>query len=157
VRAEHGGDPAIEVPAHRDLLAGQLGVKVHDDRVGRTGKRLEELVDRCERGAIDLEVHLPAQVDHRDSHPGRLDDRVAAARVRGAEVRRADDSPLRLEVGVDVLVSVAVVTERDHVGAGLEQLLGGVLGDPDATGGVLPVHHHQVGHARRAELGHRRG
>ena len=31
VRADDGGDLAVEVPAHRDLLGGRLGVEVHED------------------------------------------------------------------------------------------------------------------------------
>ncbi len=34
VGAEHRGDAAVEVPAHRHLLAGHLGVEVDDHRVG---------------------------------------------------------------------------------------------------------------------------
>jgi hypothetical protein len=32
-----------------------------------------------------------------------------------------------------------VVAERDHVGAGLEHLVGELRGDPDAVGEILPV------------------
>jgi len=38
VGAEHRRDAAIEVPAHRNLLAGELGVEVDDHRVGGSGQ-----------------------------------------------------------------------------------------------------------------------
>jgi hypothetical protein len=42
-------------------------------------------------------------------------------------------------------VAVRVVPERDRVGAQLEQLARGLLGDSDTAGGVLAVHDHEVG------------
>ena len=39
VGAEDGGDAAVEVPAHRHLLAGHLGVEVDDDAVGLEPRR----------------------------------------------------------------------------------------------------------------------
>ena len=30
VRADHGGYAAVQIPAHRHLLAGHLGVKIHE-------------------------------------------------------------------------------------------------------------------------------
>ena len=48
VGPEHRGHPAVEVPSHRDLLAGQLGVEVDEDRVGLPRQLVEQLVDRCE-------------------------------------------------------------------------------------------------------------
>src|SRR4051794_20676297 len=49
-------------------------------------------------------------------------------------------------------MAVGVVAERDDVGAGLEQLVGMLRRDPDAAGGVLPVHDHEVGAELRAEV-----
>ena len=51
VGAEDGGDAAVEVPAHRDLLAGHLGVEVDDHAVGLDP--LEDRVDLVERRARD--------------------------------------------------------------------------------------------------------
>ena len=48
---KHGGDPAVEVPAHRDLLARHLGVEVDDDAVGLDP--LEDAVDLVEGRAGD--------------------------------------------------------------------------------------------------------
>jgi hypothetical protein len=45
-----------------------------------------------------------------------------------------------------------VVAERDHVGAGLEQLVGVLGRDPDAARGVLAVDDHEVGAQLTAEV-----
>ena len=52
-----------------------------------------------------------------------------------------------------------VVAERDHVGADREQVLAGLLGDPEPAGGVLAVDDHQVGRdgARAARASPARG
>jgi len=154
--AEHRGDPAVEVPAHRDLLAGELGMEVDDECVGGARQRFEQVIDGRKRVALDLQVHLAAQVDHRDSHAGGLDDRVPPPGVLRVEVGRPDDPLLGAEVAVGVLVPVGVVAEGDHVDAGVEDRLRRLLGDADATGHVLTVGDHQVGHVLGAQLGHRR-
>ncbi len=51
---------------------------------------------------------------------------------------------------------VGVIAESDHVGAGVEDLGGRLLGDPYTTGGVLAVDDDQVGAVLGTQLGHRR-
>jgi len=41
-------------------------------------------------------------------------------------------------------MAVDVVAGRDHVGAGVEEVIGGALGDADAPRRVLAVDDHQV-------------
>ena len=70
-------------------------------------------------------------VDHADPHPGRLDGRVAAARVRLRVVGRAHDALLGVEEAVGLAVAVGVVAERDHLRTGLEDVAPGARRDPD--------------------------
>jgi len=156
VRAEHGGDAPVQVPAHRHLLAGQLGVEVDDEGIGRPGERFEQLVDRRERVALDLQVHLTAQVDHRHSHSRCLDDGVAAAGIRRWKIGGADDPPLGVQIRIHLTVAVGVVAERDHVDPCLEDRLGRVRGYADAAGCVLAVRDDEIRHPLRPELRHRR-
>jgi len=156
VRAEHRGHAAVEVPAHRHLLAGQLGVEVDEERVPPSGKGGEQLVDGGERVALDLEMHLPAQVDHADPHARRLDDRVPAPRIRLGEVQRTQHARLRVEIGIDLAMAVGVVAEGDDVGARLEELLRRLLRDADPSGAVLAVDDDEIGHVLGAQSGHRR-
>jgi len=45
MRPDAGGHSAIEVPAHRDLLAGRLRVEVDEDVVDPPVELLEDRVD----------------------------------------------------------------------------------------------------------------
>ena len=67
VGADDRGDAAVEVPAHRHLLARHLGVEVDEEGVGLAFQAVEDGVDLGERRAGGLELHLAAKVDHR--HP----------------------------------------------------------------------------------------
>ena len=51
VGAEDGRDAAVEVPAHRHLLAGHLGVEVDEERVGVAVEPVEQRVGLGERRA----------------------------------------------------------------------------------------------------------
>ena len=88
------------------------------------------------------------EVDDAERDAVALDERGAPPRLGRQEVGRADDVAPLLEVRPDLAVAVGVVAERDHVGAGPEQLVGVLRGDADAAGGVLAVDDDEV----RAEL-----
>src|SRR6516164_11358316 len=64
MRPHHGGDAAIEVPPHGDLLARHLSMKIHEPDLDRRIEVIEELVG-FPKGAIrDRHVSAPLQVDH---------------------------------------------------------------------------------------------
>jgi hypothetical protein len=75
---------------------------------------------------------------HRDSVPG-FDDRDPIARSLRAGVRGTDHALARGEVGGDPAAAVRVITERDDVGSGAEQLVGELGRDARAVRGVLAV------------------
>ena len=92
VGAEHGGHAAVEVPAHRDLLARHLGVEVDDHDLGAAPLELGELgVGGGERGASDGQLQLAAQVEDADLAPADLVDQRAAPGVALRVVGRPDD------------------------------------------------------------------
>jgi len=154
VGPEHGGDPAVEVPPHRHLLARHLGVEVDEDEVGLD--LLEDAVDLVEGRAGDLEADGAAEVDHAGAAAPDLDHGVAAAGVGVGVVGRPHHPVAAVEVAVDLAVAVDVVAGRDRVGAGVEQRLGRLLGDSHAPRRVLPVDDHQVGRMALAQPRHRR-
>jgi hypothetical protein len=156
VGPEDGGDPAVQIPAHRDLLAGELGVEVDDHSVGLTLEALEDRVDLGEWGARDVELDRAAEVDHRDASLTDLDHRVAASGVGVRIVGGPDHAVGAVEVLVDLAMLVDVVAGRDHVGARGKHLLRRPLGDPQASGRVLAVDDHEVGRVAFAQLRHRR-
>ena len=153
VGAEHGRDPAVEVPAHRHLLARHLGVEVDDHGVGLDP--VEDPVDGVERRACDLEPDAAAEVDHADPHPAGLDHGVAAARVGLRVVGRPHHALLAVEEVVGLAVAVDVVAGGDDAGAGVEDVAGRALGDPHAAGRVLAVDDDQVGRVLLAQRRHR--
>jgi predicted PurR-regulated permease PerM len=98
-------------------------------------RRLGLLEERV--GGVDVEVALQAHDPQADAVA--LDDGLAAPRLRAQEVRGAHDPVSAPEVGDDLAAAEAVVAERDHVDAGLEQLVGDARGDAQAARDVLRV------------------
>jgi hypothetical protein len=142
------GAPVAEV-AHGRLLAGGLRVDIDDDGVAHGPERaaLQLGVDGGEGVVQRVHVHAAERVDHQHALAlGRVEEPGAAAgRVRQARVVDGADHPrLAPDVAERLLLVPGVVAERQAVGAGVEQLARGVLGDPEARGGVLAVDHHEL-------------
>ena len=78
VGAEDRGDAAVEVPAHRHLLAGHLGVEVDDDASASIRSRIPSTVSKGERAT--LQADRAAEVDHADPHARRPRPRCGRAR-----------------------------------------------------------------------------
>ena len=140
VGADHGGHAPVEPARQRDLLARRLGVDVdeHDRVVSRASSTSSSTSSHMlVAGCSDSEPITLTTPDVRAV--GGWDDREAAARRLGREVRRADDAIGGGEVGRDLLAAPGVVAERDRVGAGGEEALGELRRDADAVGDVLAV------------------
>ena len=143
VGAEDGGDAAVEVPAHRDLLAGHLGVEVDDDarrpRSARGSRRPRGRAERATcRPTAPLRLITPTRI------PPASTTVWPRAGVGVGVVGRADHPLGAVEEVVDLAVAVDVVAGGDHVGAGVEEVVGGLLGDPHPAGRVLAVDDDQV-------------
>ncbi len=109
-----------------------------------------------ERRARHRQPDFAAEVDHGDPDPASLDHGVAATRVGVRVVGRPHHPLLAVEEGVGVAVAVDVVAAGDHAGTALEQVAGGLLGNPHAAGGVLAVDDDQLRRVPLAQLRHRR-
>jgi hypothetical protein len=144
MRADACRDAAVQMPAHRDLLAGGLRVEVDEDVADAAAQLTEHRVRLGERRARGLQENRSRDVHDRQLRPVALEDRVALARCGLRIVRRAHDAGLPVEVLVRVAVAERVVPERDGVGSGGEQRLGDLLGDARAPGRVLPVDDDEV-------------
>ena len=156
VGTEHRRDSAVEVPAERDLLAGHLGVEVDHDRVGPVGQaRRAEGRLRRRRIRAALSPTVPLRLITPTRIPSGLDHDRAPARIGSAVVGRTDHPVGPVEVLVCVAVAVGVVAEGDHVGPGVEDVEGGLLGDAHAAGRVLAVDNDQLGREALAQTGHR--
>jgi len=139
VRADDGGDAPVEVPAHRDLLAGRLGMHVDEHVVGLAAQLLQDLVDLEERDTTRAQEDIAAEVHHCEAHAVALDDRPSAPRLRRQVVRRADDRMVGVQVRVDLTAMERMVAERDDIGARGEQLVGDLGRDAQAARGVLRI------------------
>jgi hypothetical protein len=145
VRAQHGGHPPIEVPSHRDLLAGCLGVHVDEDVVGLAAQLEQQRVGLGEGRAACVHEDIARKADHRQADAVARRDRVAVAGLPSQVVGGAQDPRFLVEVGVNLAVAIGMVAKRDHVHAGCEQVVGEFGRDPEAAGDVLAVHHHERG------------
>jgi len=145
VGPDAGEHAPVQVPAERDLLAGDLRVHVDQHGVRLAAELRQQGVGLGERRPHRLEEDLAGQVDHSQPQPVRLDHGVAAPRAALGEVGRPHDAGLLVEVAVHLAVAVGVVAERDCVDAEREQLLRGLARDADSARGVLAVDDHEVG------------
>jgi len=153
VGAEDGGDAAVEVPAHRHLLARHFGVEVDDHRVLLVVA--EDRVDGVEGGAGDTEADAAAEVHDADPHPLDLDHGVAAPGIPLRVVGRPDHPLLAVEELVGLAMAVDVVPRGNDADADAEEVVGRALGDPHPAGRVLAVDDHQVRRIALAQLRHR--
>ncbi len=121
-------------------------MEVDQDDGRRTPRLGDEVVDDLERARGHVEEERAHQVDHGDRRAvGGGRDRQRAPRGVAGEVRGPDHPLGRGEVRRDLRPPPRVVPERDDVGAGGEEPVGELGGDPDRVGDVLAVHDAQVG------------
>ena len=149
VGADHQAGATVAEVAHGHLLAGHLGVHVHDDGIGRHAQRAgrQLLLHGAERVVHRIHVHAAQHVHHQNGAPALRFEQIGprARRVHQARiVQRPDQARLAHDVGQGLALVPAVVAQRQAVGARHEQLARGVLGYAEATGGVLGVHHHEI-------------
>jgi len=145
VGAEDGGDAAIEIPAHGDLLAGSLGVQVEHDDLGRDLR--EQLVGLAEgivagghedaalkvQDGVALSIAKLALVDAETRRPGGVVGRADNAAVAVARIGR-DRHVLE-----DLFFVPDVVAGGDDMRAEVEELFGDGGRDSEASSGVFAV------------------
>ena len=132
-----GGDASVQEPAHGQLLAGGLGVHVHQDHARLI---VGEQVLGDDEGIVGVRVQreLAHQIDHADRAVGRGIGGVAPSGTLGREVGRAQDPRLLVQIGLELPPGPGMIAQRHHVGARLQDLVG--LSGRDAHHiGVLPV------------------
>ena len=144
VGAPEGLYPAVQVVPHGPLLAGGLGVEVHQHDVGPLHP-LQNPVGGGE-GVFKVAVHFaPAdEVDHPDAQALRaLIYPPAPAGHPVGVVGRAEGVAVVLQEIGDLDAVPGVVAQGDHVGPGVKNGPG-LPGQDAHPGGVLPVDHGEV-------------
>ena len=138
VRPPQGLSPAVQIIPHGPLLAGGLGVKIHQHQIGV--HPLQRPVGRGKR-VFQIAVHLaPAdEVEHPDPQPLRaVEDSPAPAGDTAGVVGRAEDIAVVLQVVGNLKTVPCVIAQCDDVGSGGKD--GVCLPGMDAhPGGILPV------------------
>ena len=153
VRAEHGGDAAVEVAAHQLLVAGGLGVEVE--------QRITHVAGAVPARTRSARVHGQS-TGRMNTPPSRLktatstplaaahDGPVAAGRRRG-KVGRLDDVGSPSSSRIDLAAAIDVVAQRDAIDAGRDQFAVDRGREARAAGRVLGVGDHQVRAASAAQ------
>ena len=123
VGAQHGRNPAVQVPAHQLHVAGGLGVEIQEDDLHVGGHFPEHAVGRLERGVDRGHEDAPQQAQN--AHPDvvvRLEHGERKPRSVVGVVGRFDDPGLGLQNRVDFSAPVDVVAHRNAVDPGGDQL-----------------------------------
>ncbi len=154
VRAEHGGDAAVEIPAERDLLAGGLGVEVEQNDLGAGlfadfGEQIVGLAEGIVAGA-----HEDAALQIDDGVCGAVGKHALVDAEAGRSVRvvgRAKDAAAAHVGGfgdVDVLEDLFLVPDviagGDDVRAEVEELFSDGGCEAEAAGGVFAVDDEEI-------------
>ena len=135
---------AVQIPAEADLLAGRLGVHVDEDVISVSGQAVQHRVGLPERGSSDVQEQTARQRHHPQPDPVALDGADPVTGLGAQIVGRPQDALLAVEVGIDLALAVGVVAERDHVDAGVEELIGDLRRDSEAPRRVLAVDDQEV-------------
>lgn len=143
--AETKADPAVEMIAHCDLLARGFGVEIDDYDVGLLSDAPEYGVDGIVRTISRFHKKTANQSDHSHyrSLAGFVKGDTFAGRVLG-EVRRPDDVVGGFERLNYVPLAVGVISQRDQIHSGTQQLFVNLRRQPRSPGGVLGVGYHAV-------------
>ncbi len=145
VRPKAATRAAVEVIAHRNLLAGGLGVEVHYDQVRLLLKPRDPFVG----GGIGAVGRLHEQPANQRQNPhhgalARLVQRGAPAGGVFGEVRRPADVVRPFQGLDDVALAERMVAKSDQIHAISQQLVVDLGREARSAGGVLGVGDHTV-------------
>ena len=141
VGAPHRADAPIQIVGQSQLLAGGLGVEIHQRKGGLLLFLPQQLVRRQE-GVVGVVVQIaPAdEIHHGDADGSAVIDAVAPAGSPGGIVGGAQDIGAVLQIVRDLHLAPRMVAQRDDVGAGIEEILGGLGAEAAAVVvGILAV------------------
>ena len=145
VRADNGGDAAVEMPAHGDFFGCRFGMEVDEDDARLRSQGVDFAQRPANGSSSGVMKTRPIRLSTPTGSPVRVRAEVAAAaRHAGGEVRRAKQLRLPSDVVEHFLLVPDVIARRHHVDAVVEDGVGDVAGDAEAGRGVLDVGDHEV-------------
>lgn len=114
VRAEQGGNTAVQIKAERPFFRGGLRVKIHNFNPAVLNILLpEQAVCTVKRIFQRIEENNAEQIDHSDLDAPLIDDLIPAPRAARAVVGGADEIFRFIEVGIDLTAAINVVACGD--------------------------------------------
>ena len=140
VRAENGGDFAIEIPTHGQLFGGGFGVHVEDDYLD-VRREFGEFAFEGAKRIIDRDHEGSALgIEHGIFHAifGRPD-KDASARRAGGKIGGAKQTRLVRKIFHDFAAVPNVVAAGEDFNAQAEQFLSNPRSDAEARGGILAI------------------
>jgi hypothetical protein len=140
VRADHRGNPAVQIPAHGHLLAGQLGVKIYETDF-RAGRQILQNLIGLAKGTIGLRhVGAALQIDNRAVDPVLRFDHHHAASGEFLDVVAGTQQPrLAGKIIVNFALIPDVVAAGEDVQPVAEQFIGKRRSNAEASRGILGV------------------
>lgn len=144
VRADHRGHASIEIPTHRNLLAGDLGVKVQEADLDGSIKFAQNTIRGAKR-AIDrghVSAALKVQYGAFYAIPG-ADCNDSFARPLGV-IPRSQEARLPVEVIENVAFVPNVIPGGEDVNAEFEEVFGDRGRDAESAGRVFAVRDDEI-------------
>ncbi len=156
VGSDDGRDPAVQVPAHGDAVAGGLGVDFDEDEFGLRVDLVQHLVDGVE-GAGGGFHERAAEKDGDGEGEARLafEDGPFAADGLVRQIGRSQQAVRFGEQRQHLFLPVDVVAEGHDVDAHRPEFVEDGGGDAGPAGGVLGVDDDHVDRVRFQEAGER--
>jgi hypothetical protein len=145
VRAHHRRDAAVQVPAHRHLFAGQLGMKIDESDFDLLRQLFENLVRFAKRAIGLRHVGAALQVDNRaiDAVAGLHGHDAAAGQIVDV-VGGTKQSRLAFEIVVNFALVPDMIATGQDVQAVAEQFVGKLRGDAESARRIFAVGDAQV-------------
>jgi len=144
VRANYGGDPAIEIPAERNLFGSGFGMEIHEDYFGFDF--LQELVGGAKRIVVRSHEDAPCRlITAYGSFPFGLI-HAPAGHIRGVVCRAKDTARRTVAIALDHLKKIDdltfvpdVIAGGDDVDIQLEEFFGERGSDSETGGRIFAV------------------
>ena len=153
VRPHHRRNTSVQIPAHRHLLAGHLGMEIDEPDFHFFRNARQHLIDLPERTIGVGHVHPALQIHHGAFRAAsRLVNIKARAGSGNGIVGRPDQPGLPTQVIVNVPLVPDVIAGRHHVDAGTKEILGDIGRDAEARGRVFAVRDHHINALRGPDI-----
>ena len=145
MRANDETDLAIEIPSHRNLFAGRLGMNVHDDDVGLPAQLGHFTLGSSERAVVVGHVNTTKQIQH--AHPRLFPDidyHRAASRRRRCDIQWTHNLWQTVNFLLKTFLIPNMIAGGDDIHAGRQQFFDRCRRQPGTVRDVLAIGHDTI-------------